>query len=54
MKKKIEAEELEEVKVLPTESVGITLLEVVDGLNVTRDEFNQVVAKLNEVIRKVN
>lgn len=33
---------------------SITPLELSGGLVVTRDELNQVVAKLNEVIKKVN
>lgn len=33
---------------------GVTPLELTGGLNVSREEFNQVVAKLNEVIEKVN
>lgn len=44
---------LEEVKHMHKKS-DITELEHTDGLTVTRDEFNAVVAKLNEVIRKVN
>lgn len=33
---------------------SITPLEISGGLVVTREELNQVVAKLNEVIKKLN
>lgn len=38
----------------PSQPTQITPLELSGGLVVTREELNQVVAKLNEVIKKLN